>query len=110
MTTAEAILNILRSAGANGVSTHEFTYQHGIQQAPRRIHDLRKRGHEIATVDRRDLTAVFVLKREAADRPASPRPILCPRCGKQMGYIRETLTPAVVIGRCATHGDQTVKR
>ncbi len=79
MSQRNIVLRMLREAGAEGVSSHTFTYRHGITRSAAVIYDLRNEGYDITTVDEgqtpdgREKMARYVLGGIPAPlRPAAP--------------------------------------
>lgn len=79
MSQRDIVLRMLRERGAEGVSSHEFTYRHGITRAAAVVFTLRQEGFEIETRDEgqtpdgREKMARYVLKGTPAfARPKGP--------------------------------------
>lgn len=79
MSQRDIVLRMLRERGSEGVSSHEFTYRHGITRAAAVIFTLRQEGFEIETRDEgqtpdgREKMARYVLQGTPAfARPKGP--------------------------------------
>lgn len=79
MTQKQTVLLLLEARGFKGVGAHELIYQHGITRGAAIIHELRKEGIAIDTIDEGDEK----LARYVLDRPAPPPPVMC-GCGHRV--------------------------
>lgn len=79
MATQKAtLLRLLNENGSRGVSVHQLIYVHGITRAAAIVHDLKKEGLEIVTIDEGDSKLARYVLKAAIRPPAAP----C-ECGDQ---------------------------
>jgi hypothetical protein len=77
MTQRRIVENLLHERGSLGVAAHGLNYHHGITRSAAIIHELRREGWDIETIDNgRGKMATYRLRSRQAPRPTQGLPFV----------------------------------
>jgi len=63
-TQRKLVLELLIEANKDGVNSYDLTYKYGIKQAPTRVKELKRLGHDIVSVRQKNRSVTYILNKD----------------------------------------------